>query len=48
LNVIEANAMGTPAVVYPVDGLVDPTVHRKTGYAGERPEDLADGMSGDA
>jgi glycosyltransferase involved in cell wall biosynthesis len=31
LNVIEANAMGTPAIVYPVGGLVDSTVHNETG-----------------
>ena len=31
LNVVEANAMGTPAVVYPVEGLVDSTRHRETG-----------------
>ena len=31
LNVIEANAMGTPAVVYPVEGLVDSTVHEESG-----------------
>jgi glycosyltransferase involved in cell wall biosynthesis len=31
LNVIEANAMGTPAVVYPVSGLVDSTLHNETG-----------------
>jgi glycosyltransferase involved in cell wall biosynthesis len=31
LNVLEANAMGTPAVVYPVDGLVDSTLHDETG-----------------
>ena len=31
LNVIEANAMGTPAVVYPVGGLVDSTVQNVTG-----------------
>ncbi len=31
LNVIEANAMGAPAVVYPVGGLVDSTVHGTTG-----------------
>jgi glycosyltransferase involved in cell wall biosynthesis len=31
LNVIEANAMGTPAVVYPVHGLMDSTVHGQTG-----------------
>lgn len=35
LNVIEANAMGTPAVVYPVHGLVDSTVHRETGLVTE-------------
>ena len=28
---IEANAVGTPAVVYPVGGLVDSTVHDETG-----------------
>jgi len=27
LNVIEANAMGTPAIVYPVGGLVDSTIN---------------------
>lgn len=31
LNVIEANAQGTPAIVYPVHGLVDSTVHDQTG-----------------
>jgi glycosyltransferase involved in cell wall biosynthesis len=31
LNVIEANAMGTPAIVYPVGGLVDSTLHDETG-----------------
>jgi len=31
LNVIEANAMGTPAVVYPVAGLVDSTIAGETG-----------------
>jgi glycosyltransferase involved in cell wall biosynthesis len=31
LNVIEANAMGTPAIVYPVGGLVDSTVDNETG-----------------
>jgi glycosyltransferase involved in cell wall biosynthesis len=36
LNVIEANAMGTPAIVYPVAGLVDSTIHDETGLvAGE-------------
>jgi glycosyltransferase involved in cell wall biosynthesis len=44
LNVIEANAMGTPAVVYPVGGLVDSTVDGKTGLvtADETPEAVAD------
>lgn len=43
LNVIEANAMGTPAVVYPVDGLVDSTVHNETGIIAksETPEAIA-------
>jgi glycosyltransferase involved in cell wall biosynthesis len=43
LNVIEANAMGTPAVVYPVGGLVDSTVHEQTGIVtpSETPLDLA-------
>src|ERR1019366_8001153 len=31
LNVIEANAMGTPAIVYPVGGLVDSTLDGQTG-----------------
>jgi glycosyltransferase involved in cell wall biosynthesis len=31
LNVIEANALGTPAIVYPVGGLVDSTLHNETG-----------------
>ncbi len=44
LNVIEANAMGTPAVVYPVGGLVDSTVNGQTGMVSEQetPESLAD------
>jgi glycosyltransferase involved in cell wall biosynthesis len=44
LNVIEANAMGTPAVVYPVGGLVDSTVHGRTGVIShaETSESLAD------
>ena len=42
LNVIEANAMGTPAVVYPVGGLVDSTVHGQTGLVtcAETPESV--------
>jgi glycosyltransferase involved in cell wall biosynthesis len=43
LNVIEANAMGTPAVVYPVAGLVESTLHERTGLVAESetPEALA-------
>lgn len=43
LNVIEANAMGTPAVVYPVGGLVDSTVDGVTGVITitETPEAIA-------
>src|SRR5438128_10890684 len=43
LNVIEANAMGTPAIVYPVHGLVDSTVHDQTGIVTtkEAPESVA-------
>ena len=46
LNVTEANAMGTPAVVYPVGGLVDSTVHGETGVVvgAETPEALAAGV----
>ncbi|HEY4417548.1 MAG TPA: glycosyltransferase family 4 protein [Verrucomicrobiae bacterium] len=46
LNVIEANAMGTPAVVYPVGGLVDSTVHGETGIitARETPETVAEAL----
>jgi glycosyltransferase involved in cell wall biosynthesis len=42
LNVIEANAMGTPALVYPVEGLTDSTLHLETGLvaAAETPESL--------
>jgi glycosyltransferase involved in cell wall biosynthesis len=44
LNVIEANAMGTPAVVYPVGGLVDSTIHNETGIVSpvETPQSLAE------
>lgn len=46
LNVIEANAMGTPAAVYPVAGLVEATLHDRTGLvaARETPEALADAL----
>ncbi len=42
LNVIEANAMGTPAAVYPVAGLVESTLHDQTGLisSAETPEAL--------
>jgi len=47
LNVIEANAMGTPAVVYPVGGLVDSTVHDETGLVTphETPEAVANSLA---
>lgn len=47
LNVLEANAMGTPAVVYPVDGLVDSTVHNETGIVtrNETPEAVAEAVA---
>jgi glycosyltransferase involved in cell wall biosynthesis len=47
LNVIEANAMGTPAIVYPVGGLVDSTVHGETGFVTqtETPESVADSIA---
>ncbi|MDP6035628.1 MAG: glycosyltransferase, partial [Verrucomicrobiota bacterium] len=46
LNVTEANAMGTPAVVYPVPGLEESTLHGKTGLVSEEesPESLATAM----
>lgn len=47
LNVIEANAMGTPAVVYPVAGLTESTLHQKTGLVSkaETPESLAESVA---
>jgi glycosyltransferase involved in cell wall biosynthesis len=47
LNVIEANAMGTPAAVYPVAGLVESTLHDQTGIVSETetPESLADALA---
>lgn len=44
LNVIEANAMGTPALVYPVAGLVDSTQKDVTGLVArnETPRALGD------
>jgi glycosyltransferase involved in cell wall biosynthesis len=46
LNVIEANAMGTPTVVYPVAGLIESTLHEQTGLVSEKetPESLAASM----
>jgi glycosyltransferase involved in cell wall biosynthesis len=46
LNVIEANALGTPAIVYPVGGLVDSTIHGETGIVTreESPEAIAEGV----
>jgi glycosyltransferase involved in cell wall biosynthesis len=46
LNVIEANAVGTPAIVYPVDGLVDSTLSGETGIVtlDETPASVADGI----
>lgn len=43
LNVIEANAMGTPGLVYPVEGLVESTLHDQTGIVCEKetPESMA-------
>ncbi len=48
LNVIEANAMGTSAVVYPVAGLVESTLHDQTGIvaANETPEAIAEALAG--
>ena len=46
LNVIEANAVGTPAIVYPVGGLVDSTLDGQTGIVTreETPESVAEGV----
>ncbi|MDG1890939.1 MAG: glycosyltransferase family 4 protein [Verrucomicrobiota bacterium] len=43
LNVIEANAMGTPSVVYPVAGLTESTLHDVTGRVAQKetPEAVA-------
>jgi glycosyltransferase involved in cell wall biosynthesis len=47
LNVLEANAMGTPAIVYPVDGLVDAVIHDQTGIVTreETPASVAEGIA---
>jgi len=44
--VTEANAMGTPGVVYPVPGLIESTWHDRTGLvcAEETPESLAESL----
>jgi glycosyltransferase involved in cell wall biosynthesis len=46
LNVLEANAMGTPAIVYPVPGLVEAALHDQTGIVtpAETPASVADGI----
>jgi glycosyltransferase involved in cell wall biosynthesis len=46
LNVIEANALGTPAIVYPVGGLVDSTLDGQTGIIAraETPEAVAESV----
>jgi glycosyltransferase involved in cell wall biosynthesis len=46
LNVIEANAMGTPTAVYPAPGLIESTLHDETGTVAktETPESLADAL----
>jgi len=46
LNVIEANAMGAPAIVYPVEGLIESTLHEKTGLVSreQTPGSLADAI----
>ncbi len=46
LNVVEANSVGTPAVVYPVPGLVDSTIDGRTGLVSseETPESLAEAV----
>jgi glycosyltransferase involved in cell wall biosynthesis len=48
LNVIEANALGTPAVAYPVAGLIESTLHDETGLISEQetPESMAKSLIG--
>lgn len=41
LNVIEANALGTPAIVYPTPGLVESTLHRQTGLVADEESPVA-------
>jgi glycosyltransferase involved in cell wall biosynthesis len=47
LNVIEANALGTPATVYPVAGLTESTIHGRTGLVAraELPECMAEALA---
>jgi glycosyltransferase involved in cell wall biosynthesis len=47
LNVIEANAMGTPGAVYPVPGLIESTLHDETGLIAktETPDSLAESLA---
>ncbi len=47
LNVIEANALGTPAVAYPVPGLIESTLHDQTGLltTTETPAAVADALA---
>jgi glycosyltransferase involved in cell wall biosynthesis len=47
LNVIEANAMGTPGAVYPVAGLIESTLNDVTGIiaSAETPESLAGALA---
>lgn len=47
LNVIEANAMGTPAVVYPVAGLIESTLDDQTGIVvpAETPDAVAEALA---
>lgn len=48
LNVIEANAMGTPAAVYPVEGLIESTLDNETGLVAreQTPASLAARIAG--
>jgi glycosyltransferase involved in cell wall biosynthesis len=45
LTIMEANAMGTPAVAYDVPGLRDSVRHGLTGWLVSRGENLADALS---
>ena len=41
LNVTEANAMGTPAIVYPAPGLDESTLHKQTGLIADEQSPVA-------